>query len=324
MVKISVVIPVYNVEKYLRQCLDSVISQTFTDFECICVNDGSTDNSLSILQEYANKDKRFKVFSKENKGISDTRNAGIRLSVGEYITFIDSDDWVENNFLERLYSVAVAEKADIVSCNWKFYFNNESKFETARVRRLDIINDKDDNAKKLYKGYHGAYVWRKLYKTNIIKDNNICFYEGRISEDGPFSGLVCLYINKFVFIYDELYLHRTQIISLTSNSQKSYIDAFENCITLTKELDNRKINGKNIKKFLIDTFIYKIGKLAKGVPDNEQQKLMPLVLDHMQYLKEVAKNINIFYKLKAEFVLYMINKFGIKSFVIFRMLKNII
>jgi hypothetical protein len=145
-----------------------------------------------------------------------------------------------------LYSVAVVQKADIVSCNWKFYFNNESKFETARVRRLDIINDKDDNAKKLYKGYHGAYVWHKLYKINIIKDNNICFYEGRISEDGPFSGLVCLYINKFIFIYDELYLHRTQIISLTNNSQKSHIDAFENCITLTKELDNRKINGKNI------------------------------------------------------------------------------
>ncbi|MDD5020557.1 MAG: glycosyltransferase [Endomicrobiaceae bacterium] len=320
---ISVVIPVYNVEKYLKQCLDSVISQTFTDFECICVNDGSTDNSLSILQEYATKDKRFKIFSKENRGISDTRNAGIELSIGEYITFIDSDDWVENNFLERLYSVAISESADIVSCNWKFYFNNEKTFEVARVRKLDIVNNNDTDSDKLYKGYHGAYVWRKLYRTNIIKDNNICFYKGKISEDGPFSGLVYLYADNFVFIYDELYLHRTQITSLTTNCIQSYIDAFENCITLTKELENRKFNSKEIKKFLINTFIYKLGKLGKDVSKERQKELLFVISEHMKYLKIIAKNTNMIYELKVNFVLYMINKFGIKSFRVLRILKNI-
>ena len=103
MPKVSVIVPVYNTEKYLPQCLDSIINQTFTDFECICINDGSTDNSLSILEEYAKKDSRIRIISQKNAGLSNVKNVGIKNATGIYITFIDSDDFVSLDYIEKLF-----------------------------------------------------------------------------------------------------------------------------------------------------------------------------------------------------------------------------
>nr|MCR4662874.1 glycosyltransferase [Endomicrobiaceae bacterium] len=104
MPKVSVIVPVYNVEQYLRQCLDSIINQTFKDFECICVNDGSTDNSLTILQEYSKKDNRIKIINQKNSGSSVSRNNGIKQALGQYVSFVDADDWITDNYLEILYN----------------------------------------------------------------------------------------------------------------------------------------------------------------------------------------------------------------------------
>ena len=100
--KVSVIVPVFNVEKYLRQCLDSILQQTYQNLEIIIINDGSTDGSDAICREYAGKDSRISYFAKENTGISDTRNVGIRQATGEYVTFVDSDDWVEHTYVEEL------------------------------------------------------------------------------------------------------------------------------------------------------------------------------------------------------------------------------
>lgn len=105
-VKLSVIIPVYNVEKYLKRCLDSVINQTLKDIEILCINDGSTDDSLSILEEYKSKDSRIVIISQGNKGLAATRNVGIENAKGEYLAFVDSDDWINSKFLECLYSSA--------------------------------------------------------------------------------------------------------------------------------------------------------------------------------------------------------------------------
>jgi len=153
---ISIIIPVYNVEKYLRQCLDSIVSQTFTDFECICVNDGSTDNSLSILQEYANKDKRLKIVSQKNEGNYSARNRGIKLSNSEYITFIDSDDWIENNYLEKLYS-NITVNDDVVICVFKTYetkdniFKRDPNFATISKLYKKLIAQKNKHIKNIFK-----------------------------------------------------------------------------------------------------------------------------------------------------------------------------
>ena len=108
---ISIIIPIYNVENYLRQCLDSIMSQTHQNFECLLINDGSPDNSADICREYVEKDSRFKYFEKENGGVSSARNLGIECSRGEYITFIDSDDWVDSDYLEVLYNALIDENA---------------------------------------------------------------------------------------------------------------------------------------------------------------------------------------------------------------------
>lgn len=156
MPEISIIIPVYNSEKYLRQCLDSVLNQSFSDFECICVNDGSTDNSLLILQEYANKDKRFKIIDKQNEGVSIARNTGIENAFGEYITFIDSDDWVEIAYLAKLYNFIVDKKIDYVVCNLKLYHTTSGIFQTdSNVRKLSklykkLVDQEFKNKKKYF------------------------------------------------------------------------------------------------------------------------------------------------------------------------------
>ena len=114
--KISVIVPVYNVEKYIKKCLDTIISQTFSDIEIICVNDGSTDSSRKILEEYKNKDSRIIIIDKKNGGLSSARNAGMKVAMGEYISFIDSDDWIEETMLEKLYNNMTTLNTDITIC----------------------------------------------------------------------------------------------------------------------------------------------------------------------------------------------------------------
>ena len=116
---VSIVVPIYNVENYLRQCLDSIMGQTYQNFECLLINDGSPDHSADICREYVSKDSRFKYFEKENGGVSSARNLGIERSEGAYITFIDSDDWVESDYLEVLYKALIDEKADITVSTYK-------------------------------------------------------------------------------------------------------------------------------------------------------------------------------------------------------------
>ena len=116
---ISIIVPIYNVEKYLRQCLDSIMNQTYRNCECLLIHDGSSDNSEDICREYVSKDSRFRYFEKENGGVSSARNLGIEHSKGEYITFIDSDDWVDSDYLEVLYNSLVDERADIAISTYK-------------------------------------------------------------------------------------------------------------------------------------------------------------------------------------------------------------
>ena len=157
--KVSVIIPVYNVEQYLRECLDSVVNQTLKDIEIICVNDGSTDNSLVILEEYAAKDERIKIVNKENGGLSSARNCAIPLARGEYIGFVDSDDWIDLDFYEKLYNTAKKYKAEIACANLYRVSNTKSKYF---VKHRFCISSKRSSKKfRLAKIPDNNYVtWR--------------------------------------------------------------------------------------------------------------------------------------------------------------------
>src|SRR5688572_9544736 len=125
--KVSVVVTAYNLEAFIAQCLETIISQTFTDFECIVVNDGSIDNTRKIVEQYTKKDSRLRLISKENGGVSTARNTGFDAAQGEYIIFLDGDDFFEPHLLERLYDKIIKHGADIAVCNFKNYFQNMKK-----------------------------------------------------------------------------------------------------------------------------------------------------------------------------------------------------
>jgi glycosyltransferase involved in cell wall biosynthesis len=167
---ISVIVPIYNVEQYLSQCINSIINQTYSNIEIILLDDGSTDNSLNIIKEYASQDKRIKYYSRENKGLLYTRIDGVEKARGKYITFVDSDDWLELNAIEILYHKIIKYKADMLKSSYKIVDGNK-KTNVYRKDEDTIYNGKE--IKNMYIDMINTYifnpVWSQLIKTEIIK-----------------------------------------------------------------------------------------------------------------------------------------------------------
>lgn len=176
MPKISVIIPVYNVEKYLARCLDSVIAQTFSDIEIVCINDGSTDNSADILSEYATRDSRIRIVSQENAGLSIARNVGLEHISGQYVCFIDSDDWVDENYLEVLFNLLSNSGADIAMAGMRLVNGDCTSDNTTPNMVASDLGTKLNN-------FPNGSVCDKLFKTELFKANAIQFPCGRYYED---------------------------------------------------------------------------------------------------------------------------------------------
>lgn len=229
MKKVSVIVPFYNVEKYIDKCLNSLVNQTLEDIEIIIVNDGSKDNSETIAKEYASKYKNKIIYlKKENGGLSDARNYAIPYATGEYIAFLDSDDYVEVNMYEQMYEKAKKENADIVECDFLWEYPNEKIESKGR-----IYKDKHDillNAR--------VVAWNKLIKKELIEKTKIKFPYGLRYEDVEFFYKLIPYINK-LDIVDKAFVHYVQRDNSISNSQntrtKEIIDILDNVINYYKE-----------------------------------------------------------------------------------------
>ena len=211
---ISIIIPIYNVENYLRQCLDSIMSQTHQNFECLLINDGSPDNSADICREYVEKDSRFKYFEKENGGVSSARNLGIECSRGEYITFIDSDDWVDSDYLEVLYNALIDENADIsVSTYKRFEMGDNCWYVHAFQRGYDkkvFTNKKLMDELLFLDGFDNSYrfVCGKLVRKYLL--DNIAFNEmTTLGEDMEFWFKIYMVSDRVVYVNKETYNYRT-------------------------------------------------------------------------------------------------------------------
>lgn len=211
MAKISVVVPVYNVEKYLKECIDSIINQTLEDIEIICVNDGSTDSSLEILNDYAKKDSRIIVINKSNSGYGHTMNMGLNAASGEYIGIIESDDFADKNMFEDLYKLAKEYDADIVKGDWYNYWS-KNKFarknnRISSAKALKLTNSKQD--KSLLR--INPSVWSAIYKKEFLNKYNIRFLEtpGASYQDLAFSFKVFALAEK-VILTDKAYLYYRQ------------------------------------------------------------------------------------------------------------------
>ena len=231
MPKVSVIVPFYNVEGYIEKCLDTLVNQTLEDIEIILVNDGSKDNSILIAKKFLeNYPKKIFYLEKENGGLSDARNFGIPYAKGEYIAFLDSDDYVEKNMYEEMYALAKKENSDMVQCNFYWEYIDKNKKKIGDVQKYS-------NKKELItKGRVEA--WNKLIKREILENEEIRFPKGLRYEDVEFTYKLAPYLEKVSFI-DKPFIHYIQRQNSISNSQNEktaeIFDILDNVIKYYKE-----------------------------------------------------------------------------------------
>lgn len=302
---ISIIIPVYNGEKYLHRCLDSVISQSYQELEIIIVNDGSTDSSLEICEEYQKRDRRIKIITKVNGGQSSARNAGLEMVSGNYIAYVDCDDWIQTDMFEYLLNLMNIYQTDIAVCDY---------IQVKRKKRIPQLSEKIDvkEGKELFELFYRINggksffsVWNCLYRRNLVKD--IRFWENEINEDIYYTYLVYKKANKAVFSNQIKYNYyiNTSGITRSKLSQKDYSQfrIWDKIVACEEESEYYPFALLNRKRVVFN--LYMKGKLS-GRDDVSMETMK-------QWKKELRKNYdclmhaNIF-DWKRKIVLFLICK----------------
>lgn len=213
-VLVSVIVPVYNIQDYLKKCVDSILNQDFENIEIIIVNDGSTDNSFNIINSNYSGNDKIRIINQENQGLSCSRNNGLKEAIGRYVAFIDGDDWIESNMIREMYCKAIKEDADVVCCRLQ-YEKGDNRFVSGRDYTTDLIENKD----LLFNVFYGRNIQTsaaiKLYRREWLIDNNIFFKPKAINEDAIFIVRVAYYANKIALINKPFYhaIERSNSIS---------------------------------------------------------------------------------------------------------------
>lgn len=269
MPKFSIIIPVYNVEKYIKKCLDSVFAQTEKDYEVIVVNDGTKDNSMDIVKNYD-----VKIVNQKNQGLSEARNTGLKNAKGEYILFLDSDDYIEKDLLKEL-NKSIKNKPDLVRFQIREVFDAYKK----DYNELSFTNKSGPEAFSIICNYHFVEnAWAYLYKKSYLEENNFTFKKGTIHED---FGLVPLVIMKASNVNSMSYIGYNYVQREGSiMSQKNYektkkkVDDFYNhYLFLIKEIDKTELDSKVFKSFISNSLILKICEL-EGNDYKQYKKLL--------------------------------------------------
>lgn len=296
---ISIIVPVYNVEKYLEKCILSILEQNFQDFELLLIIDGSKDRSDKICYKYAKLDKRISVFEKENGGLSDARNYGINKAKGEYLTFIDSDDWISNNFLENLYNAIKKTNKDISLCPFvsvyedgKIICGNKNHF--CEFTKIELLENLFFTKEKLIDAKINVMTWGKLYKRELFKD--VEFPKGRLHEDVATTYLIFDKSNGAVYTNEckYFYLQRQGSImgnlnyKANSNHLKNFTAYKKNYIEQIAYFENKnfsiykEIQIKYAKKLLVGY------ALEKNIETNNfiKKQLDEIKLSEIKKLKE--------------------------------------
>ena len=234
---ISIIVPIYNVEPYLRRCVDSLLKQSYADFELILVDDGSPDNCGAICDEYAAMDDRVCVIHKPNGGLSDARNAGLKIAQGAYIAFVDSDDWVTPDYLERMLTALVETGADICECDL-LRTGGEENLPAIEQRTPVVFSTADAMAQLIHDGAFHQHVWNKLYRRDVIAD--ILFPKGKTNEDEFWTYQVFGNAAKVVKISDVLYFYFQRPGSIMGETYSlKRLDALEAKLQRQQYIDTR-------------------------------------------------------------------------------------
>jgi glycosyltransferase involved in cell wall biosynthesis len=245
----SIIIPVYNVEKYLRDCLDSVLSQTYQgSYEVICVNDGSTDESLDILEEYKGKIKNLFIISQVNKGLSEARNAGLRVAKGDYVFFLDSDDWIEPNALNVLAENIDGE--DFIGFNGRRYFDDGTQEEPDKGIIENNISgwEYHDKHALINRKFHFVCAVIRIYRREFLLDNNLFFEPGIYHEDEFFTPVAYYYAKRVSSLLDSLYMYRIREGSITQKPSKKHVS---DMIVVANKLSDFFISKNDIDKLVL-------------------------------------------------------------------------
>ena len=305
MTKVSIIVPVFNTDKYLSECLDSIINQTFKDIEIICINDGSTDDSLKILDEYERKDSRLKVFSQENQGLAASRNAGLKLASGEFVYFMDSDDILEITAIEELFMIC--EEKDLDMLLFKLInFDDETKekslFDYYEMNFLNHIVGEDIFNYEDIKNYlfeMAVSAPGKFFKRTLISD--ITFPEGLIFEDNPFFMESIFKANRIYFYNKHLYNRRVRNNSITTLPNLSFADT----ITISNIIIDiaKKYNHYNeLKESLFDKKIRMTYVRFSQVDDKYKEEFFKRIQnDFSNFKQEIETDIKLSSKNKFIF-----------------------
>lgn len=283
---ISIIVPVYNVEKYIRECIDSIIKQTYHNIELILIDDGSTDNSAKICDEYATKDKRIKVIHKENRGVSSARNIGLDNANGQYITFIDSDDYVKNNYCEELLKNLKDKNADCVACGYnRIYKNKEEKVVSKNAYALDSLGFLQ-NIMSIQNGL--GFCHMKLWKKSSIMD--IRFDETlKVGEDSFFNMKVSQNIKKFYMLNQALYCYRFNENSVVRKYDENYVKKYLESMQLSKKyIEEHYKDNEILLKKMNNYIVYHVLLVIVNYCTNPNKKL-----NNKNQLKEIKKVCNI-------------------------------
>ena len=250
-VKISVIIPIYNAEKYLTDCLDSIVNQTFKDIEIICINDGSKDRSEKIIKKYAQKDKRIILFNQKNKGAAIAREKGIEISNGEYLSFIDSDDIFHYRTLEIAYENIKKYNSEVL---WYqiVYFGKKKKLKlNENIESYEVKNF------SMTSMYWCCVVWNRVWKASIIKKNNINFGKIICGEDNVFNAIILPFLNNITVIDAYLVYHRNVKKGLSSHAENKTMNLFNSIPKMIKTWKrNNILKAENSEKIYYSLFNY--------------------------------------------------------------------
>lgn len=264
---ITVIVPVYNAEKYLEQCINSILNQTYTDLEILLIDDGSTDSSGVICDQYAQKDSRIKTFHKSNGGVSSARNFGLKRAVGEWIAWVDSDDYIVPEMYDKMLNAASANNADLAYCKFK-------SGENSRIMPQDDISISEFINQYLFVPINA--MWITLCKRTIYENNDICFIEGNdVGEDLLVSTQLYYYATKRVYVQEDLYYYRQSLESISNSIKTSQ---------KTRELIN------NI--FELELFLRKSNLFSQV-----KASLAGRILFAKEYYLYVEKNISLWYSI---------------------------
>lgn len=275
--KISIIVPVYNNYDYLDKCIKSLLNQTYKNIEIILINDGSTDNSLSILKKYASKDKRIVLIDKKNEGVSKARNVGIKKSTGKYITFCDSDDYLELDAIETIYYTLINNKADVVRSNYKVHYSNSNKIDIGDLSLIGNSKYNNDEIRneiipRILDGNLPCFVYLLLINKKIIMEDNIYFREDiKMMEDVVFY-LDILSKTGNLYIIEKITYNIQFNTNGATNNKKNYernindvikVNNYIKKILHKEKLDNldnivmlNTANSKAISDFIFKQYLY--------------------------------------------------------------------